>query len=123
MKYDMCGGAAVLGVFRAIAEMGLPLNVIGLVAACENMPSGSAVKPGDIITSMSGLTVEVQNTDAEGRLVLCDALAYAARFKPATVVDIATLTGACVAALGHHHSGLFTRDDAAHDARGRRADL
>ena len=116
MKYDMCGGAAVLGAFRAIAEMGLPLNVIGLVAACENMPSGRAVKPGDIITSMSGLTVEVQNTDAEGRMVLCDALAYAARFKPAAVVDIATLTGACVSALGHHHSGLFTRDDAAHDA-------
>ncbi|KQV90394.1 aminopeptidase [Massilia sp. Root351] len=116
MKYDMCGGAAVLGAFRAIAEMGLPLNVIGLVAACENMPSGRAVKPGDIVASMSGLTVEVQNTDAEGRMVLCDALAYAERFKPAAVVDIATLTGACVSALGHHHSGLFTRHDAAHDA-------
>jgi leucyl aminopeptidase len=115
MKYDMCGGAAVLGVFRAVAEMGLPLNLIGLVAACENMPSGRAVKPGDVVASMSGLTVEVQNTDAEGRMVLCDALTYAARFKPAAVIDIATLTGACVSALGHHRSGLFTRSDAAHD--------
>jgi leucyl aminopeptidase len=115
MKYDMCGAAAVLGTLRAIAEMGLPLNVVGLVPACENLPSGRAVKPGDVITSMSGLTVEVQNTDAEGRLILCDALAYAARFKPAAVVDIATLTGACVTALGHHRSGLFTRSDAEHD--------
>ncbi|MES2257477.1 MAG: leucyl aminopeptidase [Pseudomonadota bacterium] len=116
MKYDMCGAAAVLGALRTVAELGLPLNVIGLVAACENMPSGRAVKPGDVVASMSGLTVEVQNTDAEGRLVLCDALTYAARFKPAAVVDIATLTGACVVALGQHHSGLFTRADAAHDA-------
>lgn len=116
MKYDMCGGGAVLGTLRAIAELRLPLNVIGLVAACENMPSGRAVKPGDVVTSMSGLTVEVQNTDAEGRMVLCDALTYAARFKPATVIDIATLTGACVTALGQHHSGLFTRADPAHDA-------
>ncbi|UQV46727.1 leucyl aminopeptidase [Janthinobacterium lividum] len=115
MKYDMCGGGAVLGTFRAIAELRLPLNVIGLVAACENMPSGRAVKPGDIVTSMSGLTIEVQNTDAEGRMVLCDALTYAARFKPAAVVDIATLTGACVTALGQHHSGLFSRADTAHD--------
>jgi len=115
MKYDMCGAAAVLGTMRAIAEMGLPMNVIGLVAACENMPSGGAVKPGDVLTSMGGLTVEVQNTDAEGRLVLCDALTYAARFKPAAVIDIATLTGACFAALGQHRSGLFTRHDAAHD--------
>ena len=91
------------------------MNVIGLVAACENMPSGRAVKPGDVVKSMSGLTVEVQNTDAEGRMVLCDALAYAARFKPAAVIDVATLTGACVSALGHHRSGLFTRSDAAHD--------
>ena len=111
MKYDMCGAGSVLGTFRAIGEMGLKLNVIGIVAACENMPSGRATKPGDIVSSMNGLTIEVLNTDAEGRLVLCDALTYAERFNPACVVDIATLTGACVVALGHHNSGLFTRDD------------
>jgi leucyl aminopeptidase len=111
----MCGAASVLGTFRAIGEMNLKLNVIGVIAACENMPSGRATKPGDIVTSMNGLTIEVLNTDAEGRLVLCDALTYAERFKPAAVVDIATLTGACVVALGHHNSGLFTRSDAAHD--------
>jgi len=116
MKYDMCGAGSVLGTFRAIGEMGLKLNVIGIVAACENMPSGRASKPGDIVTSMSGLTVEILNTDAEGRLILCDALTYAERFKPAAVVDIATLTGACIVSLGHHNSGLFTRHDAAHDA-------
>ena len=116
MKYDMCGAGSVLGTFRAIGEMGLKLNVIGIVAACENMPSGRASKPGDIVTSMNGLTIEILNTDAEGRLILCDALTYAERFKPAAVVDIATLTGACIVALGHHTSGLFTRDDAAHDA-------
>src|SRR5471032_1828497 len=115
MKYDMCGAASVLGTFRAIGEMNLKLNVIGVIAACENMPSGRATKPGDIVTSMNGLTIEILNTDAEGRLVLCDALTYAERFKPAAVVDIATLTGACVIALGHHNSGLFTRSDAAHD--------
>jgi leucyl aminopeptidase len=115
MKYDMCGAASVLGTFRAIGEMNLKLNVIGVIAACENMPSGRATKPGDIVTSMNGLTIEVLNTDAEGRLVLCDALTYAERFKPAVVVDIATLTGACVVALGHHNTGLFTRSDAAHD--------
>ncbi len=115
MKYDMCGAASVLGTFRAIAEMNLKLNVIGVIAACENMPSGRATKPGDIVTSMSGLTIEVLNTDAEGRLVLCDALTYVERFKPAAVIDIATLTGACIVALGNHNSGLFTRDDAAHD--------
>ncbi|MCL6483388.1 MAG: leucyl aminopeptidase, partial [Janthinobacterium lividum] len=115
MKYDMCGAASVLGTFRAIGEMNLKLNVIGVIAACENMPSGRATKPGDVVTSMNGLTIEVLNTDAEGRLVLCDALTYAERFKPAVVVDIATLTGACVVALGHHNSGLFTRSDAAHD--------
>lgn len=115
MKYDMCGAGSVLGTFRAIGEMGLKLNVIGIVAACENMPSGRASKPGDIVTSMNGLTIEILNTDAEGRLILCDALTYAERFKPAAVVDIATLTGACIVALGHHTSGLFTRDDAAHD--------
>jgi leucyl aminopeptidase len=116
MKYDMCGAGSVLGTFRAIGEMGLKLNVIGIVPACENMPSGRASKPGDIVTSMSGLTIEILNTDAEGRLILCDALTYAERFKPAAVVDVATLTGACIVALGHHTSGLFTRHDAAHDA-------
>lgn len=116
MKYDMCGAASVLGTFRAIGEMNLKLNVIGVIPTCENMPSGRATKPGDIVTSMSGLTIEVLNTDAEGRLVLCDALTYVERFKPAAVVDIATLTGACITALGHHNSGLFSRHDAAHDA-------
>jgi leucyl aminopeptidase len=116
MKYDMCGAASVLGTFRAIAEMKLKLNVIGVVPTCENMPSGRATKPGDIVTSMSGQTIEVLNTDAEGRLILCDALTYVERFKPAAVVDIATLTGACITALGHHNSGLFTRHDDAHDA-------
>lgn len=115
MKYDMCGAASVLGTFRAIAEMNVKLNVIGVIPTCENMPSGRATKPGDIVTSMSGQTIEVLNTDAEGRLILCDALTYVERFKPAVVVDIATLTGACVTALGHHNSGLFTRHDAVHD--------
>lgn len=115
MKYDMCGAASVLGTFRAIAEMGLKLNVIAVIPTCENMPSGSATRPGDIVTSMSGQTIEILNTDAEGRLILCDALTYVERFKPAAVVDIATLTGACVTALGHHNSGLFTRHDDAHD--------
>ncbi len=115
MKYDMCGAASVLGTFRAIGEMNLKLNVIGVIATCENMPSGRATKPGDIVHSMSGLTIEVLNTDAEGRLVLCDALTYSERFNPAVVVDIATLTGACVIALGHHNSGLFSRSDDAHD--------
>jgi leucyl aminopeptidase len=115
MKYDMCGAASVLGTFRAIGEMDLKLNVIGVIASCENMPSGRATKPGDIVTSMNGLTIEVLNTDAEGRLVLCDALTYAERFKPAAVIDIATLTGACIVALGHHNSGLFTRSDDAHE--------
>ncbi len=116
MKYDMCGAASVLGTFRAIAEMQLKLNVIGVIPACENMPSGRATRPGDIVTSMSGQTIEILNTDAEGRLILCDALTYVERFKPAVVVDIATLTGACVTALGHHNTGLFTRHDDAHDA-------
>ncbi|UGQ47694.1 leucyl aminopeptidase [Massilia endophytica] len=116
MKYDMCGAGSVLGTFRAIGEMNLKLNVIGIVAACENMPSGRATKPGDIVTSMNGLTIEVLNTDAEGRLILCDALTYAERFNPAAVIDVATLTGACIVALGHHNSGLFTRDDDKHNA-------
>ena len=115
MKYDMCGAASVLGTFRAIAEMDLKLNVIAVIPTCENMPSGRATRPGDIVTSMSGQTIEILNTDAEGRLILCDALTYVERFKPAAVVDIATLTGACVTALGHHNSGLFTRHDDAHD--------
>jgi leucyl aminopeptidase len=112
MKFDMGGAASVLGTMRAVAELELPLNVVGIVAAAENMPSGSATKPGDVVTSMSGQTIEVLNTDAEGRLVLCDALTYAARFKPAAIIDIATLTGACVVALGSHASGLFANDDA-----------
>ncbi|CCD35911.1 Cytosol aminopeptidase PepA [Candidatus Paraburkholderia kirkii UZHbot1] len=112
MKYDMCGAGSVFGTMRAVAEMGLKLNVIGVVPTCENMPAGNALKPGDIITSMNGTTIEVLNTDAEGRLILCDALTYADRFKPAAVVDIATLTGACIIALGHHNTGLFSKDDA-----------
>ncbi len=115
MKYDMCGAASVLGTFKAIGELGLKQNIIGLIPACENMPSGKANRPGDIVTSMSGQTIEILNTDAEGRLILCDALTFAERFKPAAVIDIATLTGACVIALGHINSGLFTRMDDAHD--------
>ena len=112
MKFDMGGAASVLGTFRAVAQLKPKINLVGLIPACENMPSGQAVKPGDVVTSMSGQTVEILNTDAEGRLILCDALTYAERFKPAAVVDIATLTGACVIALGHHRSGLFSTDDA-----------
>ena len=112
MNFDMCGAASVLGTLKAVAEMKLPVNVVGIIPATENMPGGRATKPGDIVTSMSGQTVEILNTDAEGRLILCDALTYAERFEPATVVDIATLTGACVIALGHVASGLFANDDA-----------
>lgn len=108
MKYDMCGAAAVYGAMRAVAELNLPLNVIGILAGCENMPGGHAYRPGDILTTMSGQTVEVLNTDAEGRLVLCDALTYVERFEPEAVIDIATLTGACVVALGNHMSGLLS---------------
>ncbi len=111
MKYDMCGAASVLGTLRAVAELGIDQPVIGLIPACENLPSGLANKPGDVVTSMSGQTIEILNTDAEGRLVLCDALTYAERFKPAAVIDIATLTGACVVALGHVNTGLFSPDD------------
>ncbi len=111
MKYDMCGAASVLGTFKALGELKPKINVVGLIATCENMPAGNANKPGDIVTSMAGLTIEVLNTDAEGRLILCDALTYAERYKPAAVVDIATLTGACVVSLGHHHSGLFANND------------
>ena len=111
MKFDMCGAASVLGTLRAAAQMKLPLNVVGIVPSSENMPGGSASKPGDIVTSMSGQSIEILNTDAEGRLVLCDALTYAERLDPACVVDVATLTGACVIALGHVASGLFANDD------------
>jgi leucyl aminopeptidase len=111
MKFDMGGAASVLGTMRAIGELKPRINVVGLIVSCENMPSGRAIKPGDVVKSLSGQTIEILNTDAEGRLILCDALTYAERFKPAAVIDIATLTGACVVALGHHHSGLFTADD------------
>lgn len=111
MKFDMCGAASVFGVVKAVAALNLPINLVGIVASAENMPDGRATKPGDIITSMSGQTVEILNTDAEGRLVLCDALTYAERFDPAAVVDIATLTGACIVALGHHASGLMTNHE------------
>jgi leucyl aminopeptidase len=111
MKYDMCGAASVLGTLRAIAELKTELNVVGLIPTAENMPGGHASKPGDIVTSMSGQTIEVLNTDAEGRLILCDALTYAERFDPVAVVDVATLTGACVVALGHVASGLYSNRD------------
>ncbi len=112
MKFDMCGAYSVLGTFRALAEVKPRINVVGLIPSCENMPDGLALKPGDVVTSMSGQTIEVLNTDAEGRLILCDALTYAERFKPRAVVDIATLTGACVVALGGVRSGMFATDDA-----------
>jgi leucyl aminopeptidase len=112
MKFDMSGAAAVIAALTLVAQLRLPLHVVGLVAAVENMPGGRAVKPGDIATSASGQTVEILNTDAEGRLILSDALHYARRFHPAAVVDIATLTGACVVALGHHHSGVMGNDEA-----------
>jgi leucyl aminopeptidase len=116
MKYDMSGAGSVLGAIRALAGMRAPVNVIGVIPACENMPGGLATRPGDIVTSLSGQTVEILNTDAEGRLILCDALSYAARFDPEAVVDIATLTGACVIALGHVASGLFANDRRLADA-------
>jgi leucyl aminopeptidase len=112
MKFDMCGAASVFGTLRAVLELQLPINLVCVIAAAENMPSGNATRPGDIVTTMSGQTVEILNTDAEGRLVLCDALTYAERFKPKTVIDIATLTGACVVALGGHTSGLLGNNDA-----------
>ncbi len=111
MKYDMCGAASVLGTFKAIGELDLPINAVGIIPTCDNMPSGKALKPGDIVTSMSGQTIEVLNTDAEGRLVLCDALTYAEKFDPSTVVDVATLTGACVVALGQHASAVYSNKD------------
>jgi leucyl aminopeptidase len=111
MKFDMSGAACVIGTMNAVAELNLPIHVVGLVAACENMPDGRAIKPGDIVTSAHGLTVEILNTDAEGRLVLCDALNYARRYKPDVVIDMATLTGAIVVALGVHHTGVFSNTD------------
>lgn len=116
MKYDMCGAASVLGTLRAVAGMKLPINLVVIVPTTENMPGGSATRPGDIVSSMSGQTIEILNTDAEGRLVLCDALTYAERFKPAAVVDVATLTGACVVALGQVASGLLGNDEKLIDA-------
>ncbi|MFZ5555368.1 MAG: leucyl aminopeptidase [Pseudomonadota bacterium] len=112
MKFDMCGAASVLGTLKAVAELRLPLNVVGIMPATENMPGGNAIKPGDVVTSLSGQTIEILNTDAEGRLILCDALTYAERYDPEAVIDIATLTGACVVALGHVATGLFSNDDA-----------
>ena len=116
MKFDMCGAASVLGTMKMAASLSLPVNLVGIVAATENLPGSKASKPGDIYTSMSGQSVEILNTDAEGRLVLCDALTYASRFEPDVVVDIATLTGACVIALGSHAAGLFSNDDGLADA-------
>jgi leucyl aminopeptidase len=122
MKFDMSGAGSVLGTVRALAGMRAPVNVIGIVPACENMPGGNATKPGDVVTTMSGQTVEILNTDAEGRLILCDALTYAERFSPDVVLDIATLTGACVVALGHVATGLFANDQRLADALSSAAD-
>jgi leucyl aminopeptidase len=116
MKFDMCGAASVFGTLKACAELALPINVVGIIAAVENMPSGKAIKPGDVVTSMSGQTVEILNTDAEGRLILCDAISYSERYKPDAVIDIATLTGACVIALGKHPHGMFSNHQALADA-------
>ncbi len=111
MKYDMCGAASVLGTLATVSQLGLAIDVVGIIPSCENLPDGNASKPGDIVTSMSGKTIEVLNTDAEGRLVLCDALTYSERYQPRAVIDIATLTGACVIALGKHYSGLLGNDE------------
>ena len=110
MKYDMCGSASVLGVMRAVAEMNLAVNLTVVVPAVENMPAHNASKPGDVVKSMSGQTIEILNTDAEGRLILCDALTYCERFNPEVVIDVATLTGAVIVALGKHHSGVMAND-------------
>jgi leucyl aminopeptidase len=112
MKYDMSGGGSVIGLFKTVARLALPLNIVGIVPAVENMLGGNASRPGDVVTSMSGQTIEIINTDAEGRLALCDAMTYAERFEPACVIDVATLTGACIIALGTVASGLFANDDA-----------
>src|SRR6185436_1937428 len=111
MKFDMSGAGSVLGTIRALAGMAAPVNVVGVIPTCENMPGGHATKPGDVVTTLSGQTVEILNTDAEGRLILCDALTYASRFEPEAIVDVATLTGACVIALGHVATGLFANDE------------
>ena len=117
MKYDMGGAAGVLGTMQTVAELNLPVNVIGVLAGCENMPDGNAQRPGDVVTSMSGQTIEVLNTDAEGRLVLCDAVTWAQKtYNPDMIVDLATLTGAMIVALGHEHGGLFANDDALADS-------
>lgn len=116
MKYDMCGAASVIATMAVVARLKLPINVVAVVPACENLPSGTATRPGDIVTSMSGQTVEILNTDAEGRLILCDAITYARRFKPDAVIDVATLTGACVIALGHHRTAVMSNDDDLSDA-------
>jgi leucyl aminopeptidase len=116
MKYDMCGGASVLGTLKACAELELPLNVVAVVPSSENLPDGNANKPGDVITSLSGQTIEVLNTDAEGRLILCDALTYSKRYNPKAIIDVATLTGACVIALGAHASGLLSNDQTLADS-------
>jgi len=111
MKFDMCGAAAVIGTMAAITKLKLPINVNVVVPTCENLPSGTATRPGDIIKSMSGQTIEILNTDAEGRLILCDALTYSRRFKPAVLIDVATLTGACLIALGHHRTAVMSNND------------
>jgi len=111
MKFDMGGASSVFGTVQAVVNLDLPINLVGIVAAAENMPSGRATKPGDVVKSMSGQTIEILNTDAEGRLVLCDALTYVGRYKPKEVVDIATLTGAIIVSLGHEASGIFANDD------------
>ena len=111
MKFDMCGAASVLGTMVTIGELQLPINVVAIVPSCENMPDGAANKPGDVVTSMSGQTIEVLNTDAEGRLILCDALTYSEKYKPGAVIDVATLTGACVVALGKHPCGLLSNKE------------
>ncbi|MFM1897128.1 MAG: hypothetical protein RLZZ385_2202, partial [Pseudomonadota bacterium] len=110
MKFDMCGAGSVVGTLTAVAELKLPINVVGIIASAENMPGSKATKPGDVVTSLSGKTIEILNTDAEGRLVLCDALTYAERFKPKTVIDIATLTGAAVATFGSVVSAMLSND-------------
>jgi leucyl aminopeptidase len=111
MKFDMCGAAAVIATMAAVASLRLPVNLNVVVPACENLPSGTATRPGDIVTSMAGKTIEILNTDAEGRLILCDALTYARRYKPAAIIDVATLTGACVVALGKHRTAVMTHSD------------
>ena len=115
MKYDMCGAASVLGTMRAVAEMELPINLTVVVPTVENMPAHNASKPGDVVKSMSGQTIEILNTDAEGRLILCDALTYCEKFNPSVVIDVATLTGAVIIALGKHHSGVMSNDQALAD--------